>query len=68
MGLERGDLDGDLETLGLSERFSFTWEGHDEMDEASGSGWMQLINEDEVEGFIKLHWGDSSTFKAKKSK
>ena len=46
--LERGDLDGDLETLGLSERFSFTWEGQDEMDQASGSGWMQLISDSEV--------------------
>ena len=67
-GLVSGSLDGDLETLGLSERFSFTWEGQDEMDEASGSGWMQLVSEDEVEGFIKLHWGDSSIFKAKKAK
>lgn len=42
------------------------WEGNDEMDEASGSGWIQLINEDEIEGLIKLHNGDRSGFKAKK--
>jgi hypothetical protein len=67
-GLVSGGLDGDLETLEKNERFSFTWEGQDEMDEASGSGWMQLINDSEVEGFIKLHLGDSSTFKAKRAK
>ncbi|MEM7715910.1 MAG: hypothetical protein AAF349_20435 [Cyanobacteria bacterium P01_A01_bin.68] len=67
-GLVSGYLDGDLEKLGVSERFSFTWEGQDEMDEASGSGWIQLISDSEAEGFIKLHLGDSSTFKAKRAK
>ncbi|MBE9212653.1 hypothetical protein IQ247_07970 [Plectonema cf. radiosum LEGE 06105] len=67
-GLVSGSLDGDLEKSGVSERFAFTWEGQDEMDEASGSGWMQLINVRQVEGFIKLHLGDSSTFKAKRAK
>lgn len=66
-GLVSGGLDGNLEKLGASERFAFTWEGQDEMDEANGSGWMQLINDSEAEGFIKLHLGDSSTFKAKRA-
>jgi hypothetical protein len=36
------------------------------MDPASGSGWMQLVAEGEVEGLIKIHRGDRSTFKARK--
>jgi hypothetical protein len=36
------------------------------MDEASGSGWLQLSSKDEVEGLIKFHGGDRSTFKARK--
>jgi hypothetical protein len=28
------------------------------MDEASGSGWLQLSSKDEVKGLIKMHGGD----------
>ena len=66
-GLVSGYLDGYIEQLGNKERFSFTWEGQDEMDEASGSGWMELNGDDEVEGLINFHLGDSSTFQAKRA-
>ncbi len=33
-GLVSGYLDGYIEQLGNKERFTFTWEGQDEMDEA----------------------------------
>jgi hypothetical protein len=46
----------------------FAWEGADEVDEASGSGWLQLSSKDEVEGLIKFHGGDQSTFKARKAR
>ncbi|MDV3002553.1 MAG: hypothetical protein N5P05_004208 (plasmid) [Chroococcopsis gigantea SAG 12.99] len=65
-GLVAGSLDGELETSAENERFAFTWDGQDEMDSASGSGWMQLAEDDEVEGVIKIHHGDRSTFKARK--
>lgn len=65
-GLVTGSLDGDVEKLGNKERFSFTWEGYDEMDEASGSGWLELNGNDEVKGLIDFHMGDRSTFQAKK--
>ena len=65
-GLVSGSLDGELETSGGNERFAFSWDGQDEMDPASGSGWMQLVGEDEVEGLIKIHQGDRSTFRARK--
>lgn len=65
-GLVSGYLDGYLEQIGAKERFTFTWEGQDEMDEASGNGWMELQEEDQVTGLINLHLGDSSTFEAKR--
>lgn len=65
-GLVSDSLDGNVEPLGETERLTFTWSGQDEMDPASGSGWLQLTGEDEAEGLIKLHLGDCSLFKAKK--
>ena len=65
-GLVCGYLNGYLEQIDEVERFSFTWEGMDEMDDANGSGWLRLIGSDEVEGTIAFHRGDRSLFKAKK--
>jgi hypothetical protein len=66
-GLVTGSIDGYLEDNNGKERFAFTWDGSDEMDEASGSGWLHLSSKDEVEGLIKFHGGDRSTFKARKA-
>ncbi len=64
-GLVTGSIDGELEDNNGKERFAFTWDGSDEMDEASGSGWLQLSSKDEVEGLFKMHGGDRSSFKAR---
>jgi hypothetical protein len=79
-GLVRGQLDGYLESLGeppdreppastqpVTVRFAFTWDGFDEMDERSGSGWMRLTGVNEAIGVIKLHLGDHSTFRAQRA-
>jgi hypothetical protein len=66
-GLVSGSLDGYLESINDTTRFCLTWEGQDEMDEAQGSGWLELVSSDEVEGLINLHLGDQSKFKAKKA-
>jgi hypothetical protein len=66
-GLVSGGLDGEFSRSGDTERFDFTWEGNDECDEASGSGWLILKSADEVEGSIKLHGGDRSTFSARRA-
>ncbi|NJL51016.1 MAG: hypothetical protein HC930_00325 [Hydrococcus sp. SU_1_0] len=66
-GLVSGYLDGYIEQIGDKERLSFTWEGQDEMDEANGSGWLELNGDDEVEGLIGFHMGDRSTFQAKRA-
>jgi hypothetical protein len=66
-GLVTGSIDGELEEHNGKERFFFTWEGAAVMDEASGSGWLQLSSKDEVEGLIKFHGGDKSTFKTRRA-
>jgi hypothetical protein len=45
----------------------FTWEGGDENDEASGSVWLRLKDEDTLEGKIKIHHGDNSLFLAERA-
>ena len=65
-GLVSGGIDGYLENIGEKERFSFTWEGCDEMDEASGSGWLELESSNKINGQIAFYREDRSTFKAHK--
>jgi hypothetical protein len=66
-GLVTGSIDGYLEEHNGKERFAFTWDGSDEMDEASVSGWLHLSSKDDVECLFKMHGGDRSTFKARKA-
>lgn len=65
-GLVTGYLDGEITDYEGSKRFEFTWEGSDECDPASGSGWFVIKDDNLIEGRIKFHLRDSSTFKAKK--
>ena len=78
-GLVRGELDGYVEnsegeppngprdsTQVTADRFMFTWEGFDELDEVSGNGWMRLTSVNRVVGLIKFHGGDRSTFQARR--
>jgi hypothetical protein len=64
-GLVCGQMDGDMPNT-ENERFEFTWEGNAECDEAFGSGWLKLKNENLIEGKIKFHNGDSSGLSAKR--
>jgi hypothetical protein len=63
-GLVSGDLDGEMVRIGNTERFEFTWEGNDENDPASGSGWLKFSTSEKLKGRIKFHRGDSSGFSA----
>ena len=80
-GLVRGELDGYVERRDdepsdsrrdlkqpASDRFMFTWDGFDEGDEVSGSGWMRVTGANEAVGLIKLHLGDRSTFRARRAR
>lgn len=66
-GLVSGGLRGYLEGTPNRQRFVFTWEGNDEMDEASGSGWLRPRSDDELLGRITFHRGDRSRFKARRA-
>lgn len=66
-GLVIGDIDGNNVKDGSVEELEFTWEGSDECDSASGSGWLKLKDKNTLEGNIKFHRGDSSTFLAKRA-
>ncbi len=68
-GLVSGELYGEVvEYNNGKKRFEFTWDGNDECDPASGSGWVRIKENDLLEGEFKIHPGDSSTFLAKKAK
>ena len=64
-GLVSGQIDGELTSYQDRERFDFTWEGFDELDPVSGSGWLQLVDKSLLEGWIKFHLGDSSLLRAR---
>jgi len=67
-GLVSGQIGGEIEKTENEERFEFTWEGSDELDPVSGSGWFKLKDEDNIEGKIRIHHGDSSWFLARRAK
>ena len=66
-GLVTGGIDGEVVKVGKDDRFEVTWEGGDECDEASGSGWLKLKDAHTLEGQIKFHGGDRSMFYAKRA-
>jgi hypothetical protein len=49
-----------------SRGIDFTWEGSDEMDHASGDGWVKLQKDGLLKGEIRFHNRDDSTFKARR--
>lgn len=61
-------IDGRVVKLSDGERFEFTWEGEDDCERATGSGWLKLIGKNEAEGEIKFHMGDVSRFKVRRWK
>jgi uncharacterized protein YndB with AHSA1/START domain len=67
-GLVHGDIDGRIVEYADGKRFEFTWEGNEECDHVSGSGWAKIKEKDIMEGEFRFHRGDSSTFLAKKAK
>src|SRR4030065_557493 len=66
-GLVYGDIDGWIVDSADGEKFEFTWEGNDECDHVFGSGWVKIKEKDLLEGQFRFHYGDNSTFLAKRS-
>lgn len=51
---------------GVSDSTAFSWNGNDEMDEASGDGWAELQPDGSLNGAICFHNGDEANFIARK--
>ena len=66
-GLVSGEIDGEIVEDGGDRRFEFSWQGNDENDPASGSGWFRLKGSDGIHGRIHTHMGDNSWFSAKRA-
>ena len=62
-GLVSGQIDGEYVKYPDGNRFEFSWQGMDECEEVSGSGWLKIEN-DIMEGNICFFQGDTSTFLA----
>lgn len=63
-GLVSCELNGRIVDCNGKECFKFTFEGNDECDHTSGSGWIELKNKDKIEGEFRFDFGDSSAFSA----
>ena len=48
-----------------SNAVQFSWDGNDEMDEASGEGWAELQPDGALVGEINFHYGDDIAFTAR---
>ena len=60
-----GCVTGQLHNRPAKDRASFTWQGNDEMDEASGDGWTELQPDGSLKGEIRFHNGDDAKFVAR---
>ena len=65
-GAVEADLDCRVEDVADIERLEFTFQGFDEGDPISGSGWG-TVSGSEMTGQIFIHQGDESGFKAAKT-
>jgi hypothetical protein len=45
----------------------FSWDGHDEMEQAQGRGWL-VLEGDELKGMFYIHLGDESGIVLKRAK
>jgi hypothetical protein len=66
-GYVHGQMDCRFTTRDGKPTVEFSWEGNDEMDQALGRGWA-TIESDQIEGMLFFHGGDSSAFRAKRTK
>ena len=66
-GLGSGQSDGEVVQTVKGGRFECTWEGNDEGDEASGSGGLEMVSQNNLEGRLKSPRGDSSTLAAERA-
>ena len=61
-GLVSGQIDGKIVDYAGQDRFEFTFEGNEECEPTSGSGWEILKEKEISEVEIRVHSSDYSTF------
>jgi hypothetical protein len=61
-----GCVTGQINGGGDTGNIEFSWQGNDEMDEASGEGWAMLQPDGSLEGAICFHNGDEIDFTARR--
>ena len=61
-----GALQAGLEIEYSRSSIGFTWEGFDEMDEVSGDGSAELLDDGSIEIEFAYHNGDEAVLKAKR--
>jgi hypothetical protein len=64
-GYVHGNMDCREATRDGQPAAEWSWEGNDEMDEASGRGWA-VLRGGELHGLLAFHQGDESDFVAKR--
>ena len=60
-----GCVTGDIWGADDADAVDFSWQGNDEMDEASGDGWAELQPDGTLNGEICFHRGDEVPFIAR---
>ena len=60
-----GCVAGVVHGAGNTKNVEFSWTGNDEMDEACGSGWVELQPNGSLKGQICFSGGDKANFIAK---
>jgi hypothetical protein len=63
-GYVHGWIDYDLTDRDGKPAAEWSWEGNDEMDSASGSGWAVLQDDGTIKGKVSFYQGDKSGFVA----
>jgi len=63
-GYVHGWIDQDLIERDGKPAAEWSWEGNDELDQASGRGWAVLQDDGTIKGKLSFHQGDRSSFVA----
>lgn len=62
-----GCVTGQIFGAGDTDAVEFSWEGHDEMEEAQGDGWAELQPDGSLKGAICFDGGDEANFIARRA-
>ena len=61
-----GCIDGKMIHYLEGEQFEFNWEGAEEGQDISGSGWVKLKSKNIIKGEFRFFFGEDTTFLARK--